>query len=293
MKPRLRKVPLLTAVVSAVVVSLGAPAHASAPSAAPAAAPVTVGQSAATYGGVNDRNCTPSASNPEPVVLLHGLGGPSTVNFAVLGERLAQEGHCVFYKTFGKRLLMPGFESMPKTAKQVSTYIDDVRRWTGSDKVDIVGHSMGTTVGAWYMKFLDGDQKVNDYVGVAPNYKGTTLHGLNKLADALPLPRDFVEKAVCASCVEFLPPNDFLTKLGEGGVSVPGPNYTNIMSSADQVVVPYTSGELKETGVENIVMQEECSGKWLVGHLLMVIDKDAANLVDWALQGKSGPRPAC
>lgn len=236
---------------------------------------------AAPTSGVDDWSCRPSAAHPQPVVLLHGLGASGDVNWFYMAPRIAAKGFCVFTTTYGEGPLGPsvgGLRSMRDSAVEVGAFVDEVRGATGAAKVSIVGHSEGSTVGATYLKLAGGASKVRHFIGIAPNYKGTTLYGLNVLVAATaPLvgaPLD----AVCAACREFLPPSSFLTDLQAGGITVAGPTYTTIRTTYDTVVVPHSSAVISEPGVRNITLQSEC---WLdaSGHLSTAINPNVLSRI--------------
>lgn len=242
--------------------------------------------------GVNDWGCRPAAGR-EPVVLLHGLGATGGLNWFTKAPLIAGAGYCVFTPTYGVGAFgIGGLQSMRSSAAEIATYIDSVRTSTGSAKVDIVGHSEGTAVATYYMKFLGGNTKVRHFVGFGSIYKGTTLYGLSVLAHAVSPILDPVLDVVCASCTEFLPPSQFIDDLNAGGVTRPGPTYTNLVTTLDEVVVPYTSGILDEPGVTNIVLQQHCIAD-LSGHVALAVDPNVTGLVIWALGGEIGPRPPC
>ncbi|XBB69391.1 alpha/beta fold hydrolase [Nocardioides sp. WV_118_6] len=270
------------------VVAATAPAAPAAPAAAPAA----------PSSGWNDWGCRPSAAHPEPVVLLHGLGDQAVSNWFYHGTRLAAAGYCVYSTTYGQGAfgdLVGGLGSMRTSARQVDAFVDRVRTATGAAEVDLVGHSEGTTVAAYYLKYEGGAAKVKDFVGFGSNYRGTSLSGLGTLAKAvLPLLPDVTEfvRSQCASCLEFLGPNAFLDDLARGGFTVPGVAYTNIMSRYDTVVTPYTSGRIDEPGVTNIVLQDRC-GLDLSGHLAMAVDPNVNLLIQRALDPQAPPPFRC
>ncbi|NHA01949.1 lipase [Nocardioides sp. W3-2-3] len=273
--------------VSLVAVGLAAPVVASAPA-----------QAAAPTSGWNDWSCRPSAAHPQPVVLLHGLGGQAVTNWFYHGTRLADAGYCVFSTTYGQGAfgdLVGGLGSMRASAVQVGAFVDKVRAATGAAEVDLVGHSEGSTVSAYYLKHEGGAAKVKDYVGFGTNYQGSTLNGLSVLIKAampfLPSVTEFVQSQ-CASCLEFLAPNDFLDDLQRGGVAVPGVAYTNIMSRYDTVVTPYTSGRIDQPGVTNIVLQDRCAFDFS-GHLAMAVDPNVNLLIRRALDPEDPPAMRC
>jgi len=251
----------------------------------------TAAASAAPTSGVNDFSCAPSAQHPEPVVLVHGLGANGPVNFATLAPTLAANGYCVFFLTYGTGILGPtvgGIGPMEDSAAQLGAFVDKVQAATHAAKVDIVGHSEGSTMPAYYLKFLGGAAKVTHFVGFGANYAGTSLDGLATLATLLHL-GPALTGVGCAACTEFLPGSAFLTKLNADGVAVPGPTYTNIVSRYDTVVTPYTSGVFTAPNATNIVIQDSCALDF-TGHLGQAIDPNVASLVLHALDPASPVR---
>lgn len=230
--------------------------------------------------GWNNWSCRPSAAHPEPVVLVHGLGGNSWDNFLTLAPTLRSAGYCVYSETYGRTVLgglAGGLAPMAGSAAEVGAFVDRVRAATGAAKVDIVGHSEGTTVPAYYMKYLGGAAKVDDFVGFGSNFRGTTLNGLATLAAGLKL-QDLLTGVGCGACTDFLPGSAFLAKLNDGPVAVPGPTYTTVVTRYDRVVTPYTSGLLTGDNVTNIVLQDKCRLD-TAGHLGLAVDPNVAQLV--------------
>ena len=253
---------------------------------------------AAPAGGWNDWSCRPSAQHPEPVVLVHGLGANDSVNWFFHAPKIAAQGYCVFSLTYGTGVLGPfvgGLDSMRDSAAELSRFVDRVRSTTGAAKVDIVGHSEGSTMPAYYLKFLGGAAKVTYFVGFGANYRGTTLGGLDALAKGLltTVPGlSLVLRTACGACTEYLAPSSFLTDLARGGVAVPGPTYTSIVSRYDEVVTPYTSGVLGEPGATDIVLQDACPSD-VPGHLSQAIDPNVTAQILKALDPAHAPAPTC
>lgn len=238
---------------------------------------------ASAAGGINNWNCRTDAQHPQPVVLAHGLGANTDANWFYHGPKLAAAGYCVYTFTYGTGVLGPGvggIASMRDSAAELKTFVDRVRSTTGAAEVDIVGHSEGTTITAYYLKFLGGADAVESFVGFGSNFKGTTLGGFKDLAKAamtIPVLGDAFIRA-CGACAEYLPPSQFLDDLAAGGFTVPGVRYTSIISRYDTVVVPYTSGRIDEPGVKNIVLQDACKLDF-AGHLAMAIDPNVTSLI--------------
>jgi triacylglycerol esterase/lipase EstA (alpha/beta hydrolase family) len=263
------------------------------PAPAPDASSVDLELIKRSGGGVNDWNCK-STNGKDPVIFLHGLTAPEGLNWITKAPIVAAQGYCVFtpqYGTVGGILF--GFASMRDSSKEIAGIVQKVLAATGASKINLVGHSMGTTVSAYYMKFDGGAQYVNHFVGFGANYKGTSLYGVNLLVKTVPGLSD-VLRSVCASCDEFLTPSTFVDDLNRGGVTVPGPDYTTIASKLDEFVLPYTSGLLDEPGVTNIVIQKQCGFILdLAGHLAQAIDPNVTAWILWALGGKQGRIPGC
>ncbi|MEA2670843.1 MAG: triacylglycerol lipase [Chloroflexota bacterium] len=261
--------------------------------------------------GANDWGCHPGPAHPRPVVLVHGLGATMGKNWQSLSPLLAASGYCVFALTYGvdPRLVIPPFDRtggvvpMERSAQELSTFVDRVLTATGASKVDIVGHSEGSLMPDWYVRFLGGAARVEHYVGIAPLWHGTNLLGLATLTHAVPpLGLSAVLGAVvgllCGSCPEFVTGSAFLQRLNaDGGPAAPGVTYTNLMTRYDQAVVPYTSGVLDAPGVTNIVVQDQCP-KDSPEHGSMasdpVVARDVLNALDpaHARPVRCGPAPA-
>lgn len=235
----------------------------------------------ASSSGWNDWSCKPTTAHPNPVVLWHGLGADEA-EFATIAPALSSSGYCVYSETYGTTYYGPlvgGLAPMAQSAEQLSEFVEGVRSSTGAAQVDIVGHSEGTTVPAYYMKYDGGASKVKRFVGFGANYHGTTLYGLTTLASLLGL-GGLLEGGGCGACTDYLPGSAFLTKLDNGPVAVPGPEYTSIMSRYDNVVLPYMSGQLETapgTSVKNVVLQNYCPLDF-VEHLAQAVDP---NVLEW------------
>ncbi len=50
---------------------------------------------------------------------------------------------------------------LEQSAQELSVFVDEVLAATGASKVDIVGHSQGTLMPNYYVKFLGGAAKVD------------------------------------------------------------------------------------------------------------------------------------
>lgn len=220
----------------------------------------------ASAAGINDPSCRSTAN---PVVLVHGTGDNKDYTWRMLGPLLAQRGFCVYSLTYGVPPGAPvtgdvigGLTPMDYSAGQLQSFVDSVLSATGSSKVDLVGYSQGTWLGTYYAKFLDGAGKIDKYVSLAPGWHGTDPYGLAELYALLrALGLGWTGQVItgCAVCPELLAGSALLTRLQAGGVFLPGITYTNIVSTHDDLVVPYTSGLGEGPNVTNVVLQRGCA----------------------------------
>ncbi len=232
--------------------------------------------------GANDFRCRPTRRHPRPVVLVHGTGGNKNTNWQTYAPLLANNGYCVFALTYGVTAGTPpgldqfgGMDRMQTSARQLQAFVQRVRRATGAHKVDLVGHSQGTLMPNYWVKFLGGARFVRRYVSLAPLWHGTG--GDDTLSQAMAVfgPQSQATP-VCAACPQMSTGSRFLNKMRRGGVAVKGIRYTNILTEYDQLVIPYTSG--RERGMRNIVVQSRCA-KDYTEHFEIAADPVAAAYV--------------
>ncbi|MFI6563145.1 esterase/lipase family protein [Streptomyces sp. NPDC050534] len=215
----------------------------------------------APSSGWNDYSCKPSAAHPRPVVLVHGTLGNSVDNWLALAPYLEDRGYCVFSMDYGQLSGVPvfyGLGPIDKSAEQLSAYVDKVLTATGTNKVDVVGHSQGGMMPRYYLKFLGGAAKVNSLIGIAPDNHGTDLDGLTNLLPYFPGAADLLSKNT-PGLADQMVGSAFLTKLNAGGDTVPGVHYTVIATKHDEVVTPYGSQFLSGSDVHNVLIQNLCS----------------------------------
>ena len=149
-----------------------------------------------------------------------------------------------------------GMGKIQDSAQQLKAFVGRVLRATGASKVDLIGHSQGTLMPEYYVKFLGGARHVKRYVSLAPLWHGTrAATPLSQLAHAFGIDEDAIP--VCNACAQMAAGSKLVEKLREGGLVVGSVEYTNIMTKYDELVRPYTSG--REPGMRNIVVQDHCA----------------------------------
>jgi pimeloyl-ACP methyl ester carboxylesterase len=252
------------------------------------ASPATGRAATAPSSGFNDWSCLPSAAHPQPVVLLHGLGGNGPGNFATLGPYLASAGYCVYAPTYGEPIPgIPGggITPIPQSATEIDAYLGQVLAATGATQVDLVGHSEGAFQALYGPKFVPGENSIiKRVVALAPPTHGTTFANLVTIGDDLagsPL-TDAIIAAGCPACSELVTGSSLVNSLDTFPIAQPNIVYTIIASTHDELVTPYGTEFVSESGVTNESVQDFCPLD-PVGHIGLAYDTDVAQLVRNAL----------
>lgn len=222
----------------------------------------------------NDWSCRPGPAHPDPVVLLHGTLEPAVVAWRTLAPRLRAAGYCTFALSYGNFASGP----LEQSAAQIAEFVDRVRAATGARRVDIVGHSIGGTLPRYNLRLPGGASAVGRLIALAPINHGSTVRG-----DLL--------GAVCPGCAqEFDSGSPFMTRMNQGGDTVPGVRYTVISSRDDEMVRPFQSQALSgpTDQVTNVVLQDHCPAD-KANHSTIVDDPVAAQ---WVLEALRSPGPA-
>ena len=213
--------------------------------------------------GADNWSCQPSAAHPDPVILVHGTFANMDDNWQAASPLLANHGYCVYAFNYGGPSAsspIQGIGDIAASAAQLATFVNTVLAATGASKVDLVGHSQGGMMPRYYINFLGGAAKVNDFVALAPSNYGTTLDGITELATLLGVAGQINGplSSVCAACGQQEEGSGFLSGLN-ATPTVPGVNYTVIESTGDEVVTPYTNAFLPAAAnVTNITVQHQC-----------------------------------
>ena len=208
--------------------------------------------------GANNWACR-SATHPTPVVLVHGTTANQNQNWATLSPALTDAGYCVYTFTYGVLPALPGIGGLGpfnKSVKRLAQFVGTVRKRTGADKLDFVGHSQGAAVQMAYLRDYEGAKharRVINFAGVVSGPPAGALGGLLGLAPG-------AVGTVCPACATLGDPATYRI------VNYPNVQYVNIASNTDEVVQPPSVSFMKPApNVRNVLVQSYCPGM-MVGH---------------------------
>ncbi|MFJ9103903.1 lipase family alpha/beta hydrolase [Streptomyces sp. NPDC102405] len=122
----------------------------------------------------------PTEAKP-PVVLLHGFIDNRSV-FVLLRRSLAQHGR----QQIESLNYSPLTCDIRAAAELLGRHIEGICERTGSERVDIVGHSLGGLIARYYVQRLGGDTRVRTLVTLGTPHSGTRVV---PLANAHPIVR--------------------------------------------------------------------------------------------------------
>ncbi|MEU2433892.1 triacylglycerol lipase [Streptomyces sp. NPDC007861] len=167
-----------------------------------------------------------------PVVLVHGYNADPGV-WGSLRDDLKADGYT------DAELFSWGYDTDQSVNETLSgrfaAYVDDVRRQTGADRVDIVAHSFGSLVTRWYVKFGGGTGTVAHWVSLGGPNHGTSVAWACALWDQ--------------ACRDMTPGSYVQTNLAAGDETPGAVGYATWWSNCDDMINPDSSVPL--TGAAN------------------------------------------
>ena len=185
--------------------------------------------SAADRAGPSVLAAQPSAAvrspGRDPVLFVHGWRGHGR-QWRAMVDRFRADGWRageLYWWTYDSG------RSNEVLAAQLAARVDQILAATRAERVDIVTHSMGALPARFYLKNLEGDEKVDAWVSLAGPNHGTTV----------------AELCFSASCREMRAGSAFLAALNEGDETPGGARYATWWSPCDEVIDPDTSVVLR------------------------------------------------
>ncbi|MGW9641164.1 esterase/lipase family protein [Streptomyces albidoflavus] len=202
-----------------------------------------------------------------PVVLLHGFADNRSV-FVLLRRALLRDADGT-----ARRRTVVSLNYSPLTcdiraaAELLGRHVEEVRRRTGADRVDVVGHSLGGLIARYHVQRLGGDAAVRTLVTLGTPHSGTRVA---RPADVHPIVR------------QMRPGSPVIEELGR---PAPGcrTRFVAVRSDLDQIMVPTSTARLDhpDLRVENVLVTG-------IGHLALPVHPTVTSLVREALAAPAG-----
>lgn len=186
-----------------------------------------------------------------PIVLVHGIGDNRSA-FAVLSGALRRRGfgvvHAVNYS-----VLTALTGDVRRSAALFGEHVERICELTGSDRVHVVGHSLGGLIARYYVQRLRGDARVRTLVTLGTPHGGT----LTAYLFPTPLTR------------QLRPGSDLLSELAESTEPCRPcrTRFVVVWSELDQVVVPQRNARLEHPAL--VVEEHRIRDS---GHLSLPVD---------------------
>jgi triacylglycerol lipase len=161
------------------------------------------------------------ASAQDPILFVHGYVESASVWNTMIG-RFEKDGYS---KSFLSAYSYNTSQSNKVDAEEVKSKVESLLKSTGATKVDIIAHSMGSLNSRWYIKFLGGESKVDDWVSLGGPNHGT----------------EFANFCGSTSCVEMRIGSKFLGELNAGDETPGTVSYGTWWSPCDEIINPDSS----------------------------------------------------
>lgn len=187
-----------------------------------------------------------------PILLIHGIMDNRSV-FTVFGHALRRRGfgvvHAINYS------ILTG--DLRSAAHEVRGHVERLCELTGSDKVHIVGHSLGGMIARYYVQRMGGSERVDTLVTLGSPHSGSNA------AYLLPTPL----------ARQLRPGSDVLAELTEPAPDCPT-RFLVVWSRLDEMIVPQGNARLRHPDLD--VQELELPD---VGHLSLPIDSRTVHWV--------------
>lgn len=182
-----------------------------------------------------------------PVLIIHGFLG-TRGSMYLLERRLVEDGFVVVSFNLGTL----NVRDIRRSAFLIHRKIERILSQTPSQRIDILGHSMGGLIGLYYVKKLGGHARVRKLIMMGTPVRGTwaALMGVVTLG------------LWSTSSWQLLPRSRFLDELAQGPMP-PGVEVHTIAAARDWVVpltttrIPGASATTVPLGHSSLVVSEE------------------------------------
>ena len=195
----------------------------------------------------------PKEAGRRPILLVHGYLHNQTA-WIWLRRELEKKGLGPIYSLN----LSPPFASIPHLSEKLAKKVNSILEETECSNVILIGHSMGGLVSSFFTEYLADKDQVSRVITIASPFHGTRLAALGRGHNV----------------AEMVPNSAFLEELRQRICASKTPYYL-VASKLDNIVVPWSSAVIEESGIQRLVLNN-------LGHLSLLISPVVADqIVEW------------
>jgi triacylglycerol lipase len=156
----------------------------------------------------------------DPILFIHGWSESSSLWNTMIG-RFEKDGYAKSALSAYTYNTATSNKTLAET--EVKSHVETLlKNNPGATKVDIIAHSMGSLNSRWYIKFVGGESKVDDWVSLGgPNHGTETANACTQTA-----------------CVEMRVGSTFLSELNAGDETPGTVSYGTWWSPCDEIINP-------------------------------------------------------
>ncbi len=204
------------------------------------------------------------AATSPPILLIHGFLG-TRGSMYLLERRLLDDGFVVVSFNIGAF----NVRDIRRSAFMIHRKIERILAQTPSQKIDILGHSMGGLIGLYYVKKLGGSARVRKLVLMGTPVRGTwiALAGVATLG------------LWSTSSWQLIPRSRFLDELAQG--PLPTTTEVHTIAAARDWVVPIETTRLTGANATTVPL----------GHSSLVVSEDVYKRLVALLRREPAARP--
>jgi triacylglycerol lipase len=227
----------------------------------------TTAQCAARYplglieGALTSGRPSGEAVHDTPVVLVHGYGHNQS-GWWVLDRHLRRAG----FTSVHRLNYLPLGSGVPQLAERLAARVEEIRSLSGSERVHVVGHSLGGILLRWYVQECGGDTRVATAITLGSPHEGTLAAYL------------WPER----TARELRPGSRLISRLAAGARHT-AVRWTALYSDSDLLIRPTSSGKLREPAMA--ATNIEVSG---LGHLSLLVSSRVLRAVTSQLEAAEG-----
>lgn len=194
------------------------------------------------FGWFNRGPAPRSPVGRNPILLVPGYFEPGAM-WLSLKATLEERGWTQIYMMEH----WPGFADIRSNSAKAGEMVDRIIKETGSERVDVIGHSMGGLILRHWLSRNGGAPRVSHYVSFATPHKGTIMGYFGP----------------GTSGKQMRPGSEFLTDLNTGATMPGSAHHAGLWSHTDEVVIPQPNAAFEGASNTSFPLSEHLQLAWI------------------------------